>query len=236
MDPMEAVALAPCREVIGIVRDSRARSLRGDGDEGRQMQYYVPFEQIPAPPMPNFALASGVFVQADEADLDRVAASVQRAAQSGLGRTGYVRVQRYQDLIDPQLRGWRLGASLFSLFGALALGIAAVGLFGVISFLIGQRTREMGVRIALGATHRRMWVLVIGDALKLVAAGIAVGTIAAMAAGPLMRDMLFRTSPWEPANAGIAIAILLVVTVVAAALPAWRAGRVDPLTALRADG
>ena len=236
VDPMEAVAFAPCRQVVGIVGDSRARSLRGEGHEARQMQYYVPFEQIPPPPSPNFAFANGIFAQVDERTLDLAASAIQRAAQSGLDRTAYVRVQRYQNLIDPQLRSWRLGASLFSLFGALALGIAAVGLFGVISFLIGQRTREMGVRIALGASHQRLWVLVVGDALKLVAVGIAIGTIAAMAAGPLVRDMLFRTSPWEPANAGIAIAILLVVTVVAAALPAWRAGRVDPLTALRADG
>lgn len=235
-DPMDAVGFAPCREVVGVVRDSRARSLRGDGNEARQMQYYVPFEQIPAPPSPNFAFASGVFVQADDADLDRVAVAVQRAVQNGLGPSTYARVQRYQDLIDPQLRSWRLGASLFSLFGALALGIAAVGLFGVISFLIGQRTREMGVRLALGATHRRMWTLVIGDALRLVMIGIVAGTVTAMAAGPFVRDMLFRTSPWEPANAGLAIGILLTVTVVAAALPAWRAGRVDPLAALRADG
>jgi putative ABC transport system permease protein len=236
IDPMEAVALAPCREVVGVVRDSRARSIRGDGNESRQMQYYVPFEQIPAPPTPNFAFANGMFVQVDERDMERAAASVQRAVQSGLTRPGYVRIKRYQDLIDPQLRSWRLGASLFSLFGALALGIATVGLFGVISFLIGQRTRELGVRIALGATRRRMWMLVIGDALRLVAIGIGAGSLAAMAAGPLVRDLLFRTSPWEPANAGAAIAVLLAVTVIAAALPAWRAARVDPLTALRADG
>jgi predicted permease len=236
MDPMEAVALAPCREVVGIVRDSRARSIRGEGNEARQMQYYVPFEQIPAPPFPNFGFANGFFLQAAEPDLDRVAAEVHRVVQTGMTRSGFVRVKRYQDLIDPQLRSWRLGASLFALFGALALGIAAVGLFGVISYLVGQRTREMGVRIALGSSPRRMWRLVIGDALRLVGVGIATGIVAAMAAGPLVRDMLFRTSPWEPANAGVAILVLLTVTVAAAALPAWRAGRVDPLEALRADG
>lgn len=234
MSPMEAVAHAPCREVVGIVKDTRARSLRGEGNEARQMQYYVPFEQVPAPPSPQFAIANGMFVQTD--DPSRVGDRVRLSIQRGLERSAHVRVRRYQDLIDPQLRTWRLGASLFSLFGALALGIAAVGLFGVISYLIGQRTREIGVRVALGASRRRVWSLVIVDALKLVAGGMGLGTIAAMAAGPLVRDMLFRTSPWEPANAAAAIAVLLGVTVVAAVVPAWRAGRVDPLAALRADG
>lgn len=234
MSPMEAVTHAPCREVVGVVKDMRARSLRAEGHEARQMQYYVPYEQVPAPPSPQFAVANGMFVQAD--DPARVSGLVQLAIQRGLERSAHVRVRRYQDLIDPQLRTWRLGASLFSLFGALALGIAAVGLFGVISYLIGQRTREIGVRIALGASRRRVWSLVIVDAIKLVAGGIVVGAIAAMAAGPLVRDMLFRTSPWEPVNAVTAVAVLLLVTALAAVLPAWRAGRVDPLGALRADG
>jgi putative ABC transport system permease protein len=111
-----------------------------------------------------------------------------------------------------------------------------VGLFGVISYLVTQRTRELGVRIALGASRRMMWRLVILDSLKLVAAGIALGTIVAMGAGGFVRGMLFNTSPWEVGNAATAIVVLLSVTIVAAAWPAWRAGRVDPLTALRADG
>jgi predicted permease len=234
-NPMEAAALAPCRQVVGVVADSRARSVRGEGNEARQMQYYVPFGQIPAPPSPNFALASGLFVQTS-AKPETVAAAVHRAIQSGIERRAYVRVRPYQDLIDPHLRSWRLGASLFSLFGALALGIAAVGLFGVISYLVGQRYREIGVRIALGASRTGLWTLVIGDSLKLVGIGIVVGTLTAMAAGPLVRDMLFRTSPWEPANAATAVSVLLGVTVAAALLPSWRASRVDPLIALRADG
>ncbi|HET9424006.1 MAG TPA: FtsX-like permease family protein, partial [Gemmatimonadaceae bacterium] len=234
-DPMAAVANAPCREVVGVVADSRARSLRGDGNESRQMQYYVPFEQIPAPPSPDFANASGLFVRV-RPGADAARGAVQRVIQSGLDHPAYVRVRAYQDLIDPQLRSWKLGASLFSLFGALALGIAAMGLFGVISYLVAQRTREIGVRIALGASRERVWRLVILDSLKLVAAGLVAGTVLAMAAGPIVRDMLYRTSPWEVANAGTAILVLVAVTIAAAAWPAWRASRVDPLLAIRADG
>jgi putative ABC transport system permease protein len=232
-DPMTAVTFAPCREVVGIVRDTRARSLRGDGNEARQMQFYVPFAQIPAPPTPNFARANGIFVQVTN---DQARAAVQRAIQAGLTRPGYARVRAYQDLIDPQLRSWKLGASLFTVFGALALGIAAVGLFGVISYLVAQRTRELGVRIALGASRDGVWRLVITDSVKLVVAGLVVGIVTAMAAGAVIRDLLFRTSPWEVTNAVMAIVILLAVTIAAAAWPAWRASRVDPLTALRSDG
>jgi ABC-type lipoprotein release transport system permease subunit len=225
---------SPCREVVGVVRDSRARSLRVSGNETRFMQYYVPFPQLPAMPFPNAAYINGIFVQVS-GDPDRVAPMIQRTIQSTGGVPVYAKVRAYQDLIDPQLRSWRLGATLFSAFSALALGIAAVGLFGVVSYLITQRTREIGVRIALGATSGGVSRMVVRDTLRLVAAGIIAGGIAAMAAGPLVRDMLFQTSPWEPANLVTAIVVLLAVTIVAGLWPAWRAGRVDPLIALRAD-
>lgn len=224
----------PCREVIGVVRDSRARSIRPDGIEGTLMQYYVPFEQVPPSPMPDFSDVSGILVQV-AGNADRAAPFIQRAIQSTSTVPVFARVQAYQDLLDPQLRSWRLGATLFSVFSALALGIAAVGLFGVVSYLITQRTQEIGVRLALGASRSAMWRMVVRDALRLVALGIVVGGGAAMAAGPAVRGMLFQTSPWEPANLATAIAVLLLVTVAAAMWPAWRAGRVDPLVALRTD-
>jgi predicted permease len=225
---------APCREVVGVVRDSRARSLRVSGNETRFMQYYVPFAQLPTMPFPNASYVNGIFAQVT-GDPDRAAAIIQRTIQSTSTVPLYARVRSYQDLIDPQLRSWRLGASLFSAFSALALAIAAVGLFGVVSYVIAQRTRELGVRIALGATQMGMWRMVVADAIRLVVTGIVVGAVGAIAGGPFVRDMLFETSPWEPANLVTAVVVLVVVTIIAALWPAWRAGRVDPLVALRAD-
>jgi predicted permease len=225
---------APCREVVGIVRDSRARSLRVSGNETKFMQFYVPFPQLPAMPSPNAATVTGLFVQVS-GDPDRAAAIVQRTLQSTSTVSVYAKVRAYQDLIDPQLRSWRLGATLFSAFSALALGIAAVGLFGVVSYVITQRTREIGIRIALGATQSGLSSMVVRDALRLVVAGIVVGAAGAIVGGPFVRDMLFETSPWEPANLAAAIAVLVAVTVLAALWPAWRAGRVDPLVALRSE-
>lgn len=226
----------PCRTVVGVVRDSRARSLRTDGNETRFMQYYVPFSQIPPPPsfVTDPSSVSGLLVQVT-GDEDRAASLVQRTIQTTSVTPVFARVRSYQDIIDPQLRSWRLGAVLFSVFSALALGIAAVGIFGVVSYLIAQRTAEIGVRLALGATRAAVSGMVVRDAVRLVTIGLGIGGVAAIAAAPLVRDLLFQTSPWEPANFGRAVFVLVSVTVLAALWPAWRASRVDPIIALRSD-
>ena len=222
---------APCREVVGVVRDSRARSLRPDGNEARYMQFYVPFAQLPVPPAPNYSAINGILVQSVAGA--NVSSAIQRTVQSDASVPLYARVRSYQDLIDPQLRSWRLGATLFSAFSLLALAIGAVGLFGVVSYRVSQRTREIGVRIALGATRQLLWRMVITDSLRLVVVGITTGAIAALAAGAFIRELLFQTQPWEPANIALAVSVLVLVTIAAALWPAWRAARVDPLKALR---
>lgn len=224
----------PCREVVGVVRDSRARSLKPERKEDQVMQYYVPFEQIPETPMPDPAKVMELVVQT-KGDATDATADVQRAIQSALPQT-FASVRPYQDLIDPQLRSWRLGASLFSAFGALALVIATAGLLGIISYVVNQRTREIGVRFALGATRGMIARLVIADALRMVSVGMAAGLAIALAAGPLIASLLFRTSAHDVVSIITAVAVILAATVVASALPAWRSGRVSPVTALRADG
>jgi hypothetical protein len=227
--------LAPCREVVGVVRDSRARSLRPESNEDKIMQYYVPFDQIPQTPLPDPWTVMGLVVRTS-GDLDRTSALVQRTIHATSAVPVYARARPYQDLIDPQLRSWRLGATLFSAFSALALGIAAVGLFGVVSYVVTQRTREIGVRLALGGTSARVARLIVGDALRRVGIGIAIGIVGALAAGPVVASMLFQTSPREPVSIAVAALVLIAATVGAAAWPAWRAGRVSPIVALRADG
>jgi hypothetical protein len=226
---------APCREVVGVVHDSRARSLRPEHNEDRIMQYYVPLDQAPDPPMPDLPRIMGLMVRAS-GDLDHAAALVQRTIHAGSARPIYARATRYQDLIDPQLRSWRLGATLFSAFSVLALGIATVGLFAVVSYVVTQRTQEIGVRLALGGTGRRVGGLIVRDAVRMASLGIGAGIAAALVAGPLVASMLFQTSPREPASIAIASAVLLGTTFVAAIWPAWRAGRVNPVLALRSEG
>jgi putative ABC transport system permease protein len=233
-DPMAAAAFLPCREVVGIVRDSRARSLRTEGDEARLMQYYVPIGQTPAAPFPDVPTIHGILVRT-AGDPERMVAPVQRMIQSTSSLPVYARVSPYQALIDPQLRSWRLGAMLFSAFGLVALGIATVGLFAVVSYLVSQRTQEIGVRLALGGSGGRVARLVVRDAVRMASVGGVVGLAIALAGGSVVQSMLFATSAREPAVMMTAGLVMLAVTVAAAAIPAWRAGRVSPMTVLRGD-
>jgi putative ABC transport system permease protein len=233
-DPEAGAASTPCREVVGVVRDSRARSLRLVGNEDKLMQYYVPFGQLPAPPVPSYGHVHAILVRS-AGDPEKLAAPVQRLIQSASTRPVYARVRPYQDRIDPQLRSWRLGATLFSAFGILALGIASVGLFAVISYLVTQRTQEIGVRLALGGTGSRIAGRVVSDAVRMSAAGAVVGVVVAVAGAPLVQSLLFQISPRDPMTIVTAVATLLAVAVGAAALPAWRASRVSPMRALRTD-
>jgi ABC-type antimicrobial peptide transport system permease subunit len=198
------------------------------------MQYYVPFEQIPAPPFGEAAHVSGMIVGV-RGDLEQMTPVVQRLVQGTMSTPVYARVQPYQDLLDPQLRPWRLGATLLVVFGALALGIAAVGLFGVVSYLVTQRTREIGLRLALGGTGGRIGRSVILGAIRMVAIGVAAGLAIATLGGSTVSSLLFETSPYDAAVLFGAGATLVLVTAAAAALPAWRAARVSPMTALRVE-
>ncbi len=227
-------ASQPCRQVVGVVRDSRARSLLPERNEDRLMQYYVPFEQIPDPPFPNIPRVMGLVVRVAGDPLQMVG-QVQRAIQSSSARRLFALIRPYQDLIDPQLRSWQLGATLFSAFSAIALGIATIGLFGVISYVATQRTRELGIRRALGGSGWAVARLVVGDALSRTVVGLAFGVAAALLAGPVVASMLFQTSPRDPASVATAGAVLVAATLVAAGWPALRATRVNPMVALRAE-
>lgn len=198
------------------------------------MQFYVPFEQLPAFPFADVPFVNGLVVETS-GDPDAMIAPVQRLIQRTAGTPVYARVRPYQDLLDPQLRPWRLGATLFTAFAALALGIASVGLFGVVSYLVTQRTREIGVRLALGGSRGHVGRGVVLNGLRLVAGGIAVGLAIAFVAAPIAQSMLFQTSARDPMIAVAAALSLVVVAIVAAVVPAWRATRVSPLVALGSD-
>jgi putative ABC transport system permease protein len=231
-----ASATLPCRIVVGVVRDSRVRSLRPVNREGNLLQYYVPFGQQPPPPsfVQDFTNVSGIIV-AVAGDPARMTQTVQRFIQTNSATPVYARVHPYQDLLDPQLRPWRLGATLFVAFGALALAIAAVGLFGVISYIVSQRTREIGLRLALGGTGRTVGGWVVVGAVRMVAIGAAVGLVGALAAGSRAQELLFETAPYDPGVLLTALGTLVLVSLAAAAVPAYRAAKVSPMVALRID-
>ena len=229
-----APATLPCRQVVGVVRDSRVRSIRATGNEGRLMQYYVPFGQQPAPFMAGASQVNALLV-GTVADPSRMTALVQRFLQATATTPLYARVSPYEDLLDPQIRPWRLGASLFSALGGLALAIAALGLFAVVSYLVTQRLREIGIRLALGGTSASVARLVVVGATRLVGVGAVIGAIAAFALAPLIQSMLFETSAYDAAVVAGVAALLTVVAIAASAFPAWRASRVSPSRTLQTE-
>jgi putative ABC transport system permease protein len=119
--------------------------------------------------------------------------------------------------------------------GTLALLLAVIGIYGVVSYSVSQRTQEIGVRMALGATQRDVLRLVIGQVAVLICAGVAVGVAASLALGSVMQTLLYEVSPRDPMTMTSIAALLAGVAIVASAVPARRATRVDPLVALRAE-
>jgi ABC-type antimicrobial peptide transport system permease subunit len=146
-----------------------------------------------------------------------------------------VLVETVRDRLDPQARSWALGATMFTIFGLLALAVAAVGLYSVLAFDVAQRTREIGIRTALGAQKVRVLRAVVSQGALMGALGVALGLAVAYFAAPYIQDLLFETSPRD-ATVFVSVAVvLLAVSVAASLVPALRATRVDPVSALKAD-
>jgi macrolide transport system ATP-binding/permease protein len=140
---------------------------------------------------------------------------------------------RVQEQVDRKGYTQRLAATLVALFGAMALFLAAIGLYGVMSYSVSQSTRELGLRMALGANARDLLRLVVSRGLQLTAAGIVFGGIAALVLTRLMGNLLYKVSPHDPLAFGTAFALITIASLAACFLPAWRATRIDPTQALR---
>jgi len=145
----------------------------------------------------------------------------------------YVTVTPLRDILGEQTRSWQLGATMFLAFGALALALAAIGLYSVMAYSVAQRTQEMGVRASLGAQERDLVRLVVNEGLRLGLVGIVIGVVIALAGGQWFGPLLFQESPHDPLVFGFVAVVLLGVTVLASFVPSRRAARVDPLVALR---
>jgi len=144
-------------------------------------------------------------------------------------------VQTMQDYFAQSTEQPRLNVMVLAGLGALALGLAVIGIYGVVSYSVAQRTREIGVRMALGATRRDVLGSVVGHAVALIGAGVAIGVAAALALSGAIRSLLYQVSPQDPLTIASIAALLIAVGAAASFIPARRATRVDPLCALRAE-
>jgi ABC-type antimicrobial peptide transport system permease subunit len=137
--------------------------------------------------------------------------------------------------MEPEYRPWQLGATLFTLFGLLALLVASIGVYSSVSYAVSLRTHEFGVRVALGATWNRIVREVVGSGLRTVLLGVVAGVLIALASGRLIASLMYGVSPSDPTAMLVASFSLIVVATLACVTPAWRAGRSDPVSALRSD-
>ena len=231
--PMPSAAV-PCRAVVGVARDTRQRSLLPGGGEDRLMQYFVPFSQVPVPPFiadPG-PRAWGLLLRVD-GDVAAIAPLVRRIVTAGRTDIPFVRVRPYAQLLERQLRPWRLGTLLLGLFSALALLVGAVGLYAAFSHAVTMRRREMAIRIAIGSRPGGVAALVLREALLLAGCGVAGGCLAAVIAGRWLQSILFDTSRTDPVVLGAAAALMFAVALVATFVPARAASRADPAALLR---
>jgi predicted permease len=210
------------REVVGVARDGKYWSL----GEAPRPYYYLPRLQENARPI--------LHVKTAGAPLDLVAAL--RAAARAVDPTVVVlEVRTMEDAMATSLLPQRMGGTLLSGFGLLALILAGAGLYGVMAYAVGRRIREFGLRIALGARRGEIMRLVLGRAMALTLIGIAVGMVLAIGAGRLTGALLFAVSPTDAATLLASSALLLGVGVLASWLPALRATRSDPIQTLRSE-
>jgi predicted permease len=168
-------------------------------------------------------------------DQTRVARQVRAALQSLQPDLPYVNVQPLEERIRADVLPYRLGATLFTLFAGLALGLAAVGLYGMLGYFIAERRPELGVRRALGAQTRDVVRFVIGQGMAPVIVGLVVGLAAAFTAVPLLQAMLFGVTGRDPATFALVAAFLSLVALVSSYLPARRATKVEPMITVRAE-
>jgi predicted lysophospholipase L1 biosynthesis ABC-type transport system permease subunit len=200
------------------------------------MQYYVPFAQVPAPPMPVavWPQARGLLLRTG-ASADALAAPIRRAVVGSRMDLPFLRVVPYTQLFERQMRPWRLGTALLTIFSGLALGVVAIGLYAAFAHAVASRRREMAIRLALGARRGRVVGHVIREAMRLAAVGVAVGWAATVAAGRWMQSLLYETAPTDLDVLAIAAAFLFVVAAAAVIGPARQAATADPNTLLRVE-
>ena len=210
-------------DVVGVVGDAKYNDLRGETDRRGYFSYFDP----------PIALTDATIEVRTAGDDAAVISAVRQAIHETNAGLATLQFQTIPALIDSYLVRDKLIARLSTFFGIVAMVLACIGLYGVLSYNVTRRTGEMGVRMALGAQRSGILQLVIRDALLVTAIGVLVGLGAALAATRVLSSMLFGLSPRDPVTMIASAVVLIAVATLAAFIPAWRASRVDPMTALR---
>jgi ABC-type lipoprotein release transport system permease subunit len=217
---------APDREfeIVGVVGPTKVRDFLAEPEPA----VYLPYRQHTYPTGSALLLATNI-------DPAAAVPLMERWLRDFEPHTAIINVLPYSEVVRGSLYAQRMNAEMFAAMAVLGLILASVGIFSVVTLAVSRRTREIGVRKAIGARRGHINALVVRQALVPVVAGLGVGLGASFAAGGLIRSLLVGVGPSDPATMAAGSGLLLVTALLAAYLPARRAGRVDPIEALRAD-
>jgi putative ABC transport system permease protein len=215
-------------QIVGVARDARFRDLTTDLSGARvEPDVYFPFAQ---------RTDSEIEIAVRTADGSHVPApALLHAVQTVDASLPLYLVRPLNDVVRAQNSTARFGSTLFGVFSTGALLLAAIGLYGLISYVVGLSRREIAIRLALGADARRVVVHIVGNGMSVVAVGVVLGTAGAFVAGRAMRAQLFQTAPLDPLTLGSVAGLLLLVAVLAAYIPSRRASHIEPHAALRSQ-
>ncbi len=219
-----AAADEPWFTVVGVAGEVLMRGARGES----RSEIYLPYWQFPE-------LGTNIVLKTIDANPDALVAPLRQAVREIDPDVPLASVAPMTRLVQASIDQPRFLAMLVGAFAALALALAAVGIYGLIAFSVAQRTREIGVRMALGASRRDVFVLVLGEGLRMTAVGVLIGAAAALAVGASLSSLLFGVAPFDPWTFGATTLVLVLTAAIASIVPARRAASVDPMVALRAE-
>jgi predicted permease len=215
----------PCVSVIGIAENAVQQSLVGDE---KPYRFYLPIAQYQSARGNYLLLRMG-------GEPAAALETIRKTLQPVMPGQSYVTARPLEEVVDGQRRSWKVGATMFVAFGLLAVLVAAVGLYGVITYNVAQRMHELGVRIALGAQAHDVIRLVVGQGVRFTVIGVTLGLALALIGARWIQPLLFQQSARDPGTYATVAALLLGVALLASALPALKATRADPNAALRGE-
>ncbi len=228
-----AMGVAPI-EIVGVVGHVRHWGLAGDDQSRVRDQMYYPFAQVPVRLLHFFSSVMSITIRTRSSPLN-IVRELQEELRGASGDQSLYEVRTMEQLVGASLAHQRFLSLLFGIFAGLALLLASIGVYGVLAYLTGQRTSEIGVRMAVGASIHDIMRLVLWQGLKMTIAGVSVGAVAALAAGRALQHLVEGMQPLDGATFAIMIPLLAFAALLASFLPARRASRIDPVKALRQE-